>query len=69
MALNRAKESSINDSKRKWVKGLALNFNNNDIAPCIFSKHVDKEFVVLARYVNDISISTTPKMTGYVLEP
>lgn len=40
----------------------ALGFTNNEIAPCIFIKHIGEEFVVLALYVDDVNLFGTPKL-------
>jgi hypothetical protein len=47
---------------------LALGFTNDDIAPCLFMKQTNKEFVVIDIYVDDVNIFGTANLTAQVIE-
>lgn len=58
----------LKQSGRIWyhrfkVEMLTLGFTNNDIALCLFIKHIGEEFIILAIYVDDKSIFGTPRIT------
>jgi hypothetical protein len=52
----------------KQTKMLELDFYNHDIALCLFIKHNNKEFVVLAIYVDGINIFGMDKLTTKIIE-
>jgi len=63
----------LKQSGRIWYKKfmaemLSHNFINNDTTPCLFIKHVDKEFVIIAIYVDDLTIFGTPTLTNQTTE-
>jgi hypothetical protein len=41
---------------------LAMDFTNSEVAPCLFTKHHEKEFIVIAIYVDDLKLFGTNKM-------
>lgn len=43
---------------------LAIGFVNNQIAPCLFIKQINQEFISIAIYVDDISTFATPAITA-----
>lgn len=43
---------------------LTLGFVNNELAPCLFIKHIGQEYIIIAIYVDDISIFGTPQITN-----
>lgn len=58
----------LKQSGRTWYKlfkaeMLTLDFINDDIAPCLFLKHIGKEFVIISIYVDDINIFGTKSLT------
>jgi ribonuclease HI len=59
--------NGLKQSGRIWYQKFktemqTLGFINNDIAPCIFIKQNDTEFVILALYVDDVNLFGTPKL-------
>jgi hypothetical protein len=42
---------------------LALGFTTNKIAPCLFVKQTDGEFIIVAIYVDNINIFGTKNVT------
>ena len=57
----------LKQSGRSWYQRfknemLAMNFQNDDIAPCIFIKKMDKEFIIIAIYINNINLFGTNKI-------
>lgn len=47
---------------------LALNFINEDIAPCLFLKQLGSEFIILALYVDNINIFSIPSLATTTIE-
>ena len=61
----------LKQAGRAWyhhLKSFLLfnDFTNNPALPCIFVLKRDKEFVILAVYVDDLNTIGTPKLTTYV---
>jgi hypothetical protein len=58
----------LKQSGRVWFQRFAdemtsMGFIHNQIAPCLFIKHHEREFIIVAIYVDDINIFGTPDIT------
>lgn len=63
----------LKQSGRIWYKRfkaemLSLDFINDDIAPCLFIKSVEDEFIIIAIYVDDINIFGTPSIIAETIQ-
>jgi hypothetical protein len=60
----------LKQSGRIWFKRfqeemLTMGFSHDDIAPCLFIKQENKEFIVISVYVDDINIFGTQKICDH----
>lgn len=65
--------NGLKQSGRIWYKRFkaemtAMDFINEDLAPCLFIKQEGEEFVVIAIYVDDVNIFGTKKLTEKTTE-
>ena len=63
----------LKQSGRVWYQKFTdeminMGFTHDEIAPCIFIKQVQKEFVIVAIYVDDLNIFGTHKLTDQTIE-
>lgn len=67
-SINGLKQSGRIWYKRFRAEMLNLDFINDDLAPCLFLKQVDTEFLVLALYVDDVNIFGTPHLVSKTIQ-
>jgi hypothetical protein len=62
----------LKQSGRVWFQRFAdemisMGFTHDQISPCLFLKHKNDEFVIVAIYVDDINIFGTPDITEHTI--